>query len=98
MVAALDAIAETVEVVDKRWEIIQQAKRRTGLLVGEVIAAIRGGRIQIGMFDRIAGYAGLCVLKLEIDGMRPSPHDPNQNPMITATAFGREVGIRKTAG
>jgi hypothetical protein len=95
LVAELDAMAVSTEATDKRWETIQRAKSRSDLSVGKIIEAIRSGELKLGKFYEIVGYAGFCVLKVEVDELRQSRVDLVNHDLITAAAFGRQVGMRK---
>ena len=93
-VRELQKMAVPIEPTDKLWEGIQQAKSRSSLRVGAIISAVRDGTLQLGRRTHLEGYNAFCVLKAEIDEMRPqSPAKPDQ-ALITAAAFGRSVGIR----
>lgn len=94
LVAELRAIAIEVNPTDKSWESIQQAQKRTGLLVGVMIAAIRDDRIKVGCRLDVVGYAGLAVLKAEIDLMAPQKTKMEPHSLLTAAAFARSVGMR----
>ena len=87
-------IAQPVAPTNTKWEGIQQAKKRTGLRVGKIIEALRNGGLQLGHYTNVEGYAGFCVLKTEINGMRPPKQKVTDQGFLTASAFGRSVGIR----
>ncbi len=94
LVGELQKLAGLIEPSDKQWEGVQQAKKRSGLHIGTIIAALRGGKLQLGQRMDIKGYAGLYVQKSEIDQMRLQKQEPAYRNLITAAAFGRSVGIR----
>ncbi|MEP1495727.1 hypothetical protein, partial [Pseudophaeobacter sp.] len=94
LVEELLEIAQPVAPTNTKWEGIQQAKKRTGLWVGKIIEALRNGELQLGHYTNVEGYAGFCVLKTEINGMRPPKQKVTDQEFLTAYAFGRSVGIR----
>lgn len=96
LVNELNAQAVPAEASDQRWEAIQQAKKRSGISIGSIIAEIRNGGLKIGRFTDIPGYAGFCVLKVEIDRKRQSKKDTVERDLMTAATFGRKVGIRNS--
>jgi hypothetical protein len=96
LVNELNALAVPAESSDQRWEVIQQAKSRSAISIGSIIAEIRNGDLKIGRFTDTFGYAGFCVLKVEIDRKRQSKKDTVERDLMTAAAFGRKVGIRNS--
>jgi hypothetical protein len=94
LVEELLGIAQPVAPTNAKWEGIHQAKKRTGLRVGKIIEALRNGGLQLGHYSNIDGYAGFCVLKAEINSMRPPKLKVADHGLITAYTFGRSVGIR----
>lgn len=94
LVAELQEMALSTDPTDIRWEGIQQAKSRSGLRVGTIIAAIRARRLRIGRREDLRGYAGFSVLKTEIDGLKPSNQEQSVRPVVSAAVFGRSVGMR----
>ena len=55
---------------------------------------IRGRKIHLGLRTDTTGYGGLCVLKIDVDGMANSISRTIDQPHLTAAAFGRSVGKR----
>lgn len=94
LVAELQELASSIDPSDERWEGIQQAKSRSGLRVGFIIAAIRAQQLQIGRREDLGGYAGFSVLKSEIDELKSPKIDQSVTPMVSAAVFGRSVGMR----
>ena len=94
LVEELLEIAQPVAPTNTKWEGIQQAKKRTGLRVGKIIEALRNGEFQLGHYTNVEGYAGFCVWKTEINSMRRPKLKVSDQGLITASAFGRSVGIR----
>jgi hypothetical protein len=94
LIAELDALAVQVAQSDNHWEAIQQAKSRTSLSVGSIIAAIREGNLQLGRRAGTEGYSFLCVLKTEINAMKRSLIPPEDVIFVSAAAFSRSVGMR----
>ncbi len=94
LVAELQEMAVPIEPFDGIWESIQDAKHRSDLGVGTIIAGLRAGDLQLGRRPDFEGYAALCVLKAEIDLMKAERIVADGGPLITAAAFGRQVGIR----
>ncbi|AXI47896.1 hypothetical protein C1J03_18920 [Sulfitobacter sp. SK012] len=94
LVAELQAMAVRIEPSDKRWEGIQEAKNRSDLSVGKIIAGLRAGNLKLARRTDLEGYAALCVLKEEIDRMKSQEQEAAGGPLITAATFGRSVGVR----
>lgn len=94
LVDELHALAVEIDPSDNRWEGIQQARTRTKLSVGAIISAARDEHLRLGRRADIVGYAGLSVLKSQIDIMNPPIHKLPDHDFITPAAFGRSVGIR----
>ncbi|WP_144055647.1 hypothetical protein [Octadecabacter antarcticus] len=94
LVVELKEMAEPVEPSDQHWESIQSAKSRSSISVGTIVAAVRDGRLRLGLRTDVAGYAGFCVLKMDINGMDQSIRLETGHSHVTAAAFGRSVGKR----
>ena len=94
LVAELQKMAIPIELSDKRWEGIYVAKNRSDLGVGEIIDELRAGKLQLARRTDLEGYAAFCVLTEEIDQMKSQKLEALGGPVITAAAFGRQVGIR----
>lgn len=95
LVGELSALAVTVASSDKQWEAIQLAKSRSKISVGAIIAAVREGKIQLGRYSNVTGYAGFCVMKSQIDELRPFIKKRPTDDHVTAAVFGRSVGMRE---
>ncbi|MEJ6404056.1 TniQ family protein [Yoonia sp. 2307UL14-13] len=85
-----------------QWEVVQQAKLRSGLSVGQIIDAMRNGRLHVARLKGLAGYRSLCVSKVEIDHLAAEVGVPVEAPsklpaevVSSAAAFGRSVGMRE---
>jgi hypothetical protein len=89
----LTARATPVAGSDGRWERLQDAKVRTGIKVGSMIAAIRAGQIQLGQREGVEGYRSLSVLKEHIEAMAGSAA-ASAPFTISVAAFGRSMAIR----
>jgi len=96
LVQELMALTIAIGPADKHWEGIQQAKKRSGVSVGLIIAEIRDDQLQVRKRVDIFGYAGFEVLKTEINEIDPVKPATNDNSYISAAAFSREVGMRET--
>jgi TniQ len=94
LIAELQELSVPIESSDKRWEGIQQAKKRSGVRVGAIITSLREGKLQLGRRTDLEGYAGFCVLMEEIDQMSRQKQDPAELTFLTAAVFGRSVGMR----
>lgn len=101
LVNELDALACSASSPDGRWETLQMAKKRSDMGVGATIAAARNGQLQLGRYSDVAGYAGFCVLKSQIDEMatvkqKKLESNAAEQDHVTPAVFGRSVGIRKS--
>lgn len=101
LVTELNALASSVSSSDGRWETLQMAKKRSDIGVGATIAAARNGQLQLGRYLDVAGYAGFCVLKSEIDEMasvkqKKLESNATEKGNVTPAVFGRSVGIRES--
>ncbi|WP_106204477.1 hypothetical protein [Aliiruegeria haliotis] len=94
LVAELQEIAVPIEPADESWESIQDAKHRSDLGVGMIIAGLRSGNLRLGRRPDFEGYAAFCVVKDEVDRVKADKLKAEGGPLITAAAFGRLVGIR----
>lgn len=94
LIAELQKMAISIQRNDGRWETIQMARRRSDLKVGTLIAAIRARQLQIGKREDLWGYAGFSVLKSEVDALKSSRKDEQQDSIISGAAFARSVGMR----
>lgn len=71
------------------------ARRRTGVAVGTIITAIRGGDIRVGQRDGQEGYRGFVVLRSEIDLLVPAKPVEGDAKLTPAAAFARTIGLRE---
>jgi len=102
LVNELNEKAIVVAESDDDWEIIQKAKSRTKMNVGLIISAIRDGVLKVARRKGVQGYNGFCVCKEEIDQLVArsideiefKPRHPEE-VVVTASAFGRSVGMRE---
>ncbi|MBJ6372485.1 TniQ family protein [Sedimentitalea arenosa] len=94
LVAELQEMAIPIESSDESWESIQDARHRSDLGVGTIIAGVRAGHLRLGRRPDLEGYAAFHVEKDEIDRMKAERTMADGGPLITAAAFGRLVGIR----
>ena len=97
LVDELSRIALAVDPTDQSWERIQSAHSRKGVRVGEVISAIRSGRLAIGQCAGCVGYRHFLVRRAEIDRIAPPIRRPETGEIIgvmSAAEFGRMVGLR----
>ncbi len=92
--AELMAGAVPIEAQDKCWEKLQNAKARSGVPVGSLIAAIRSERLQVGSRCDQNGYQSICVLKQEVDHLARPAQTPMSRDCISASLFGRSIGLR----
>ena len=93
LVTELRANAVATEAGDENWMIIQLAKKRSRLRVGEIIDAIRKGTLRVGCRSDTSGYHGIVVRKDEIDSLAGA--GPLLDPhLIPAAAFGRSIGLQ----
>ena len=76
------------------WESLQRARARTGLGLGEIVAAIRAGRLQVGQQAGAEGWRSFRVSKGEIDRMARPRAAPADAGMVPAGTVAREVGLR----
>lgn len=68
------------------WDTIHLASKQAGIPIGEIIAAIREGRLQLRKRPEVAGFHGLMVSLAALQAV--------QSPRIGAAAFARAIGIR----
>lgn len=94
LVAEFRALAIPIESSDKSWEGIHAANKRSDMSVGDIIAELRAGKLKLGQCTDLDGYAAFRVLREEIDRMKSQKIEVSGGPVITAAAFGRQVGIR----
>jgi hypothetical protein len=94
LVQELSVLSSVTTLSDNRWEAIQRAKKRSKICVGAIITAIREGQLQLGRYSDVAGYAGFCVMKSEIDELGLVENEQPDFDYITLAAFGRSVGMR----
>lgn len=94
LVAHLKPISQSISEQDQNWERLQIAKARSGLTVGDLIAAIWAGQLQIGARDGQSGYQSLCVHKEEVNNLADHASVLKQRDHPSAVQFGRSVGIR----
>lgn len=94
LITELLGYARQIDVIDHLWESLHAAKIRSGIRTGAIIEAVRAQQLQLGARAGQAGYAGLCVLKNEIDALIGAPLRPKHVQDLTVSAFGREIGMR----
>ena len=94
LVEELGSLAVSVTPSDSRWETIQLAKKRSTIGVGAIITAARNGQLQLGRYSNVIGYAGFCVMKSQIDALRPAKQKQHASGHVTPAVFGRSIGIR----
>jgi hypothetical protein len=87
----LAKVTAQVDANDLAWEGILNARRRIGVRVGQIIAAILSGQLPVGHRRDLEGFRGLLVLKNSIDQMKA--HAPSRQ-LTPAAAFGCTVGLR----
>lgn len=96
-----DLAARAVPLTPDRrgWETLQQARKRGGIKVGSIIAAVRSGAVAVATADRSAGYNGFVVRAAEVDALaerldEKAGETSELAGSISAAAFGRSVGLR----
>lgn len=99
LLAELDARSCLLSPISEDWETIQLASQRSGLEVGDIIAAVRNGRIQIGRDPEMYGSRGYLVLKDDIDDIAgEQPHRRRRADSIPsgelASRYAMSVGIK----
>ncbi|WP_324755182.1 hypothetical protein [Roseovarius sp. Pro17] len=94
LVANLTAAASPIAKEDDNWEKLQNAKNRSGIPVGTLIAAIWSGDLQVGATDGQTGYQSICVLKQEVDRLARLTGAPRPEDFRTASSFERATGLR----
>ena len=94
LITELSGYAQQIDVIDPLWESLHAAKIRSGIRTGVIIEAVRTQQLQLGARAGQAGYAGLCVLKNEIDALIGAPLRPKHVQDLTVSAFGRQIGMR----
>jgi len=67
LLAELDALAVPLSPPSTSWEQLQLASRRSGLNVGNLVAAIRSEQLQLGRDTGLEGYRSYMVLKDQVD-------------------------------
>ncbi|WP_416545761.1 TniQ family protein [Phaeobacter sp. JH209B] len=95
----LERKAILLEAGTPGWETIQHVHKRAGLSVGQVIAAIRDGRLRVGKHAETFGYHGLVVNVAEVDQSELlRPREQKMAAMegeMNAAAFARSIGVRQ---
>ena len=81
------------------WESIQMASKRSSLSVGDLIAAIRTKKLQLGRDTDLAGYRSYMVQKCEVDHLAgDQPHRRRRAQTIPsgeiASSYAMKVGIK----
>ena len=93
------AVSHELSVDESGWESIQRAKKRKGVLVGQLISLALAGKIALGRVVGIDGYNGFRVRIGDVDALAEEMADTVTRPegftqTISAAAFGRSVGLR----
>lgn len=72
----LSAVAQTLSADAGGWEGIQQAKKRKGVPVGQIIDRVLSGKLALGKDESVFGYNGFRVRVSEVNALaaelRPS--------------------------
>ena len=99
LLAELNELAIPLTTPAKKWESIQLASQRSGISVGELIAAIRIKRLQLGRNTDLVGYRSYVVMRAEVDHMAgDQPHRRRRAETIPsgelASTYALKVGIK----
>ena len=99
LLGELGRLAITISPDDECWEEIQAASKRRRLRVGDIITAVRDGRLGLGRAPEIYGYRSFRVLKSEVNALpqatlsfRIQESSPKDGQL--ASAFARDIGMR----
>jgi hypothetical protein len=88
----------------EEWETFLRARKRTGVTLADMIAAIREDRLPVGLRAGVSGFHGIVVPKRKVDDLIPLPDqvkavsDDDQSSLVSAAAFGRSIGLRDHGG
>lgn len=94
LVAELDGLAQPVESDDPDWESFLQAKVRSGLSVGRILAAIREGDVPVGRRAELPDFRRFVVPREAIDRLSGWLQPVMHTATTAASAFGRLIGVR----
>ena len=94
LVNELSGHAQPVELDDPAWESLLQAKVRSGLSVGRILGAIRGGDLPVGCRADLSEFRRFVVPKDAIDRLSGWLEPVTDTATTAASAFGRMVGVR----
>lgn len=96
----LEALSSPVALDETVWETLQSPYKRKSLGVGETIAAIRNGTLDLGRHTGETGYKAFCVRKQDINALASMliQKQPNTEKAsgIQISKFGRSIGVRET--
>jgi hypothetical protein len=88
----------------QEWETFLRARKRTGVSLADMIAAVREDRLPVGLRAGVSGFHGIVVPKRKVDDLIPLPDqvkavsDDDQSSLVSAAAFGRSIGLRDHGG
>jgi len=97
LVAKLLTRAITVEADDPSWETLLLARRRTGVSLANMVAAIEIGSLDLGVRKGVKGFHGIVVRLQQLAQLDEANacHDPTDgNRLQSAASFGRSIGLR----
>ena len=92
LVRDLQAPSVAVRARAPGWERLLLARKRTGLSLSALVAAIREGRLVPGRSPERDGFGGIVVRKDDVD--RLAGAQAGDGMMVPAGAFGLSVGIK----
>jgi hypothetical protein len=104
LVTELQAHGVPVSEEDAGWGSLLRARKRSGVRLADMIAAIREGRIPTGQREGVSGFHGIVVRKRDVDGLQRETktalsHSQGDDPcLVSAAAFGRSIGLRDHGG
>jgi hypothetical protein len=94
LVAEVQARATRIAAGATGWESLQGARARSGLVLDEILGAIRDRRLQVGQQAGSKGWRSLRVRKAEIDRMTGRPDRARDDPRRGCGARRRAAGQR----
>lgn len=97
LMARLRTRVVTVEPDDPDWETLLLARKRAGVSLTKIIAAIEAGDVSIGATQGVEGFHGIVVRVEQLSQLtapeeRPDPTEGGR--LQSAAAFGRFIGLR----
>ena len=99
LVQELESLATPLGADPNGWETIQHVRKRLGLSVGQVIAAIREGTLTAGKRTGVFGYHGIVVECARVDQLKVRlPREMSLETIdgeLAAAAFTRSIGLRQ---